>query len=488
MLDLRAISRDPEPVRAALARRRDGSDERLMQALDLRSRINTLKPELEDARAARNTGSQEIAQAKRAGEDATGAIEDMQRVSARVKELEPEVARLEEELAVLQATLPNPPDPSAADEDNVLHEWGSGAPSGRDHLELADGLIDMEAGSKVAGSRFAYLKGDLVLLELALVRWTLEVLRGHGFEPVIPPILVKEQALYGTGFLPDTEQQIYRLGDDPLYLTGTSEVPLASLHAGEIMDAVPRRYAGFSPCFRREAGAAGKDTRGIFRVHQFDKVEMFAFVEPGDAVAEHERLLAIEEEILQGLGIPYRVVNIAVDDLGSSAAKKYDLEAWLPSQQRYRELTSTSNTTDFQSRRLDIRYRPSGGRPAFVHTLNGTAAWGGGGAGGVMGHHPRAAGGAGGAGGWGGADADWVDGGPPGRGGSCWGALGFGGGGCPGGTRRLRRADRRPGRQVASLRLLARLGVARLGPRGPACFGLIKGPFRTLPRRSSAWA
>src|SRR3954467_8387815 len=373
MLDLRAISRDPEPVRAALARRGDGSDERLTQALDLRSRINALKPELEDARAARNSGSQKIAQAKRAGEDATGAIEDMQRVSARVKELEPEVARLEEELAVLQTTLPNPPDPSAADEDNVLREWGSGASSGRDHLELAGALIDMEAGSKVAGSRFAYLKGDLVLLELALVRWVMEVLRGHGFEPVIPPILVKEQALFGTGFLPDTEQQIYRLADDPLYLAGTSEVPLASLHAGEIMDALPRRYAGFSPCFRREAGAAGKDPRGIFRVHQFDKVEIFAFVEPGESAAEHERLLSLEEEILRGLGIPHRVVNIAVDDLGCSAVQKYDVEAWLPSQQRYREVTSTSNTTEFQARRLNIRYRAEGGKPAFVHTLNGTA-------------------------------------------------------------------------------------------------------------------
>jgi seryl-tRNA synthetase len=255
----------------------------------------------------------------------------------------------------------------------VLREWGAGASSGRDHLELAGPLIDMEAGAKVAGSRFAYLKGDLVFLELALVRWVLEKLRGHGFEPVIPPVLVREEALFGTGFLPDTEQQIYRLADDPLFLSGTSEVALASLHAGEIMDVVPRRYAGFSPCFRREAGAAGRDTRGIFRVHQFDKVEMFSFVEPTESVAEHERLLAIEEEILQGLEIPYRVVNIAVDDLGGSAAKKYDLEAWLPSQQRHRELTSTSNTTDFQARRLDIRYRPEGGRPAHVHTLNGTA-------------------------------------------------------------------------------------------------------------------
>ena len=233
----------------------------------------------------------------------------------------------------------------------------------------------MEAGARVAGSRFAYLKGDLVLLELALVRWALELLRGKGFEPVVPPVLVREEALHGTGFLPDTEQQIYRLADDALYLTGTSEVALASLHAGEIVDGerLPLRYAGFSPCFRREAGAAGRDTRGLFRVHQFDKVEMFSFVLPEDAADEHERLLANEEEILTALGIPYRVVNIAVGDLGSSAAKKYDCEAWLPGQQRYRELTSTSNTTDFQSRRLSIRYRTESGAPRHVATLNGTA-------------------------------------------------------------------------------------------------------------------
>jgi seryl-tRNA synthetase len=243
-------------------------------------------------------------------------------------------------------------------------------------LEVAGRLIDMESGAKVSGSRFAYLRGDIVLLELALFRWALEVLGGEGFEPVVPPVLVREEALYGTGFLPDTEQQIYRLADDDLYLVGTSEVPLASLHAGEILapGTLPLRYAGFSPCFRREAGAAGKDTQGLFRVHQFDKVEMFAFVEPDESRAEHERLLAIEEEILQALGIPYRVVNIAVDDLGNSAAKKYDLEAWLPGQERYRELTSCSNTTDYQARRLEVRERPAeGAPPRHVHTLNGTA-------------------------------------------------------------------------------------------------------------------
>ncbi len=235
----------------------------------------------------------------------------------------------------------------------------------------------MERGARLSGSRFAYLRGDLVLLELALVRWVLGKLAAEGgFEPVIPPVLVREQALYGTGFLPDTEQQIYHLPADDLYLAGTSEVALASLHAGEILaeEQLPLRYAGFSPCFRREAGSAGRDTRGIFRVHQFDKVEMFSFVTPEESLAEHERLLALEESILQDLQIPYRVVNIAVDDLGASAAKKYDTEGWLPGQERFRELTSTSNTTDFQARRLDIRYRPKDSRkPVTLHTLNGTA-------------------------------------------------------------------------------------------------------------------
>ena len=224
-------------------------------------------------------------------------------------------------------------------------------------------MIDMEAGAKVAGSRFAYLKGDLVLLELALVRWALELLRGKGFEPVVPPVLVREEALYGTGFLPDTEQQIYRLADDPLYLAGTSEVPLASLHAGEMLDRarLPLRYAGFSPVLPPRGRAPRAATRAASSASTSStRWRCSAFVEPEDAADEHERLLANEEEILQALEIPYRVVNIAVDDLGASATKKYDREAWLPGQQRYRELTSTSNTTDFQARRLDIRYRPDG--------------------------------------------------------------------------------------------------------------------------------
>jgi seryl-tRNA synthetase len=380
MLDLKAIRPDPAPVRAALARRRDGSEERLDRALELDARWRALTGEVEELRAQRRTYSEAIGRAKQAGEDAGDAIARMQELSPRLKALEEELTALELELQQVVASLPNPPDPTAPDEDEPLREVGETGNRNhpdppRDHLELAGDMIDMEAGARVAGSRFAYLKGDLVLLEMALVRWAVERLRGHGFEPVIPPVLVREEALFGTGFLPDTEQQIYALADDPLYLAGTSEVALASLHAGEILDAdrLPLRYAGFSSCFRREAGAAGRDTRGIFRVHQFDKLEMFSFVEPATARDEHERLLAIEEELLQALEIPYRVVNIAVHDLGSSAAKKYDLEAWMPGQGRYREVTSTSNTTDFQARRLDIRYRPPAGRPAHVATLNGTA-------------------------------------------------------------------------------------------------------------------
>jgi len=377
MLDLKAIRRDPDAVRAALARRGDASDARLDAALALDARRRELLPEVEGLRATQNDASQAIARAKKEGGDAADAIAAMQDVSRRAKALSEELAAVEAELEAVLALLPNPPDPSATDVDTTLREVGEPrvAEGARDHLDLAGPLIDMEAAARVSGSRFAYLKGDFVLLELALVRWGMEVLRGHGFEPVIPPVLVREEALYGTGFLPDTEQQIYRLADDPLYLVGTSEVALASLHAGEILEGerLPIRYAGFSPCFRREAGAAGRDTRGIFRVHQFDKVEMFSFVEPEAAVEEHERLLSIEEELLQALEIPYRVVNIAVDDLGASAVKKYDCEAWIPSQGRYREVTSTSNTTDFQSRRLDIRYRPAGGGPRHVATLNGTA-------------------------------------------------------------------------------------------------------------------
>jgi len=380
MLDLKLLRNDPDGVRAALDRRGDGSGDRLGAVLALDARRREILPQLEGLRAEQNDANAAIARAKQEGGDAEGAIAAMREVAGRAKALNEELATVEEELQPALAGLPNLPDPTAADEDTVIAERGTipeRAYEPRDHLALAGAdRIDMERGARLSGSRFAYLRGDLVLLELALVRWALGKLQDRGFEPVVPPVLVREEALYGTGFLPDTEQQIYHLPADDLYLVGTSEVALASLHAGEILEEadLPRRYAGFSPCFRREAGAAGRDTRGIFRVHQFDKVEMFAFVHPDEAQAEHERLLATEEEILTDLGIPYRVVNIAVDDLGASAAKKFDCEAWLPGQGRYRELTSTSNTTDYQARRLEIRYCPGGGgRPVTLHTLNGTA-------------------------------------------------------------------------------------------------------------------
>jgi seryl-tRNA synthetase len=344
--------------------------------LEADERWRSLTTRAEELKAEQNAAGKQIGELKRAGEDATEAMERSTQLKEQVGPAEDEARQAKADLDALLVTLPNITDPSSPEkEEEVIRQVGEAGKTGKDHLELLGDLVDMERGARVSGSRFAYLKGPLVLLEFALVRWALGMLEGHGFTPVIPPVLVREEALYGTGFLPDTEQQLYTLPEDDLYLVGTSEVPLASMHAGEMLEeaSLPIRYAGFSTCFRREAGAAGKDTRGIFRVHQFDKVEMFAFVRPEDSPAEHERLLAIEEEILQTLELPYQVANIPAWDLGSSAAKKYDLEAWLPGQERFRELTSCSNTTDFQARRLGIRYRPEGGKPEEVHTLNGTA-------------------------------------------------------------------------------------------------------------------
>jgi seryl-tRNA synthetase len=379
VLDLKLIRQEPDVVRAALARRGPAAVAGLDRVIELDERRRAAIPELEALRARRNAAAEVIAQAKRDGGDAAEAIAEQRELGAREKQLSQQLAAVEVQLDAALAPLPNLPDPTAAPgpEDELVRVVGEPpalAFPARDHLELAGALIDMDRAANLSGSRFAYLKGDLVMLELALVRWALEKLRGHGFEPVIPPVLVRERALYGTGFLPDTEQQLYSLPADELFLVGTSEVALASLHDGEILDAeqLPLRYAGFSPCFRREAGAAGRDTRGIFRVHQFDKVEMFSFVEPAHAGEEHERILAIEEEVLGELGLPYRVVNIAIGDLGNSAAKKYDCEAWLPSQERYRELTSCSNTSDYQARRLGIRVRREK-RTEVLHTLNGTA-------------------------------------------------------------------------------------------------------------------
>jgi seryl-tRNA synthetase len=353
-------------------------------------RRRELNTRIDQIRADQNKLSGELEEAAKTGKTDEPAFKQLRDSSSalksELKELEPQLGELDERRDQLLAVLPNLPDPEApdgeTDEDNVtLREEGERRQfdfEPIDHLELGQrhGWIEMEAAANTSGARFAYLLGDLVMVELALVRFAMELIRGEGFEPTIPPVLVREQALFGTGAFPDDQEMIYEVPKDELYLVGTSEVSLASLHAGQIMEAseLPKRYGGFSTCFRREAGAAGRDTRGIFRVHQFDKVEMFSFVEPGASREEHERILAIEERILQALEIPYRVVDVAVGDLGAPAARKFDCEAWIPSQERYREVTSCSNTTDYQARRLSSRYRPAQGEsPEPVHTLNGTA-------------------------------------------------------------------------------------------------------------------
>jgi seryl-tRNA synthetase len=384
MLDLKLIRSDPERVKAALARR--GASAQVDELLELDGRRRALLPEVESAQAERKTLSKQIGEAKQAGEDAAELMARVGGLKEKIETAKAELVTIDEQLARLTLSLPNLPDPDAPDGDSdedavTIREVGSPPQFDfvpRDHLEIGTelGLIEIEAAARLSGSRFAYLKGDLVLLELALVRFAIELARGEGHEPVVPPVLVREEALEGTGFLPGDRDQIYEIPKDELFLTGTSEVALAGLHADQILDAaaLPLRYCGFSTCFRREAGAAGRDTRGIFRVHQFDKVEMFSFVEPSQSAAEHERLLAIEERILAELELPYRVVSVPVGDLGAPAAKKYDCEAWIPSQGRYRELTSCSNTTDYQARRLGARYRPQeGAAPEPVHTLNGTA-------------------------------------------------------------------------------------------------------------------
>jgi seryl-tRNA synthetase len=384
VLDLKLIRSEPERVKSALARR--GAAERVDELLALDARRRELLPQLEQAQAERNALSKQVGTAKQAGEDAEELIARVGQLKETIDATKAELEQVEADLQRVLLALPNIPDPDAPDgmteEDAVvLREVGTPPQfdfEPRDHLEIGTelDLIDIESAARLSGSRFAYLKGDLVLLELALVRFAIELARGEGHEPVVPPVLVREEALEGTGFLPGDRDQIYEVPKDDLFLTGTSEVALAGLHADQILeaDALPLRYSGFSTCFRREAGAAGRDTRGIFRVHQFDKVEMFSFVEPQHSGEEHERLLALEERILSALEIPYRVVNVAVGDLGAPAAKKYDCEAWIPSQGRYRELTSCSNTTDYQARRLGARYRPTDGAgPVPVHTLNGTA-------------------------------------------------------------------------------------------------------------------
>jgi seryl-tRNA synthetase len=359
VIDLKAARQDPGRYRAALDRRGAAADFDALLAVDARWRDLTERAESQRA------------ELKRLADDLTKA--------------QGELGLADHERNALLARIPNLPDPTAADgmaeEDaQVLREVGERPAFGftpRDATEIGSrrGWIDMARGARLAGSRFAYRIGDVALAELALYRFVLDKLVGLGFLPVLPPVLAGERAMYGTGFLPTEESNLYRLEKDDLYLTGTSEVALATIHAEERLDEadLPALYAGYTTNFRREAGAAGKDTKGMFRVHQFDKVEMYVYCVPEESGEFHERLLGYEEEIAQALGVPYRVMNIAVGDLGAPAAKKYDIEAWFPVQQRYREITSCSNTTDYQARRLNIRFRRDAGLE-FVHTLNGTGA------------------------------------------------------------------------------------------------------------------
>jgi seryl-tRNA synthetase len=381
VLDVRAIRDDPETYRAGLGRRNLAGVVDELLAADERRR--TLTARVEELRAEQNRASKEIGGAE--GDAKQALIAEVAKVSAELRDLEPQLVAAEAALAQLLATTPNLPHASAPDgftDEDAQEIKRVGEPptfdfEPKDHVALGEalGVLDIERAVRTSGSRFAYLLGDIVFVQFALVRHAMDILAEEGFVPVIPPVLVREEAMYGTGMLPDAEGQVYTTAEDDLYLIGTSEVPLAALHMGEIVDesSLPLHYAGYSTCFRREAGSYGKDLGGMFRVHQFDKVEMFAFTTPEVSWDEHERLLGIEERIIGNLEIPYRVVNIAAGDLGGPAAKKFDIEGWLPAQGRYRELTSCSNTTDYQARRMQTRMRRADGGIGTLHTLNGTA-------------------------------------------------------------------------------------------------------------------
>jgi seryl-tRNA synthetase len=381
VLDVRAIREDPEPFRRGLGRR--GLAEAVDELLALDERRRSLTARVEELRAEQNRASKAIGRAT--GDEKQALIAAASKASADLEELEPQLAEAERELSELLARVPNVPHDSApdgfTDEDAVeVRRHGDPPAFGfepKDHVALGEalGFLDTERAARTSGSRFVYLLGDIVHVQFALVRHAMDILVARGFTPVIPPVLVREEAMYGTGFLPTDAVNIYVTTEDRLFLVGTSEVPLAALHMGEILDEgdLPVRYAGYSTCFRREAGTYGKDMGGMFRVHQFDKVEMFSFAAPEASWDEHELMVGIEEEIVGSLGLPYRVVNIAAGDLGGAAAKKYDIEVWLPGQGRYRELTSCSNCTDYQARRLQTRVRRAGGGIEVLHTLNGTA-------------------------------------------------------------------------------------------------------------------
>jgi seryl-tRNA synthetase len=366
VIDLKAARANPDAMRAALARK--GAADVFDRLLEADERWRALVPRVDELRG----------RTKLKGKPSPEQLEALKGVKAELKAAEEELARAEAERDAALAEVPNPPEDGAPDgdtEDDAVELRRVGEPAtGEDLREATEiGRFEMERAARLSGSRFGYVVGDTALLALALYRFAIDLVAGAGFTPVLTPVLVREEAMVGTGFFPTERSNIYALEADDLYLTGTSEVALAGLHMGEILEAddLPLRYCGFSTCFRREAGAAGKDTRGMFRVHQFNKVEMFVFTRPDESHAEHERMVALEEELLQALGLPYRAVDVAAGDLGAPPVRKIDLEAWFPSQGRYREVTSCSNTTDFQARRLGIRWRsPNGLEPP--HTLNGT--------------------------------------------------------------------------------------------------------------------
>jgi len=367
MIDLRAARNDPDGFRAALARR--GAAEAFDELLAADERWRALVPKVDELRARQ----------KIEGKPSPEQLEELKQVKQQLRTLEEELAAAETEREQALAKVPNPPHESAADgmteEDAVeIKRWGDTPQleNPREHTEI--GRFELERAAKISGARFGFLAGDTALLAFALYRMALDRLVAEGFTPMIPPVLVREEAMYGTGFFPSDKSDYYAVPEDGLYLVGTSEVPLVGMHMDEILDALPIRYCAFSSCFRREAGAAGRDTRGMFRVHQFQKVEMVAYTRPEESWDLHERMLAIEESLVQAVELPYRVVNTAAGDLSTAAAKRYDIEAWFPSQGRYREITSCSNTTDFQARRSGIRYRTEDGRLETPHTLNGTAA------------------------------------------------------------------------------------------------------------------
>jgi seryl-tRNA synthetase len=366
MIDLKAARANPDEYRRALARK--GRADEFDRLLAADERWRQLVPAVDDLRARQKLN----------GKPTPEQIEELKGVKEELRVQEEALAAAESERDELLRAVPNPPHDSVPDGDTEedaeeIKRWGEPPEleEPKEHTEI--GRFDMERAARLSGSRFGYLIGDTALVALALYRFAIEHALRAGCTPMIPPILVREEAMYGTGFFPTEASNIYGIEKDGLYLTGTSEVALAGLHMGEILEELPIRYSAFSTNFRRESGAAGRDTRGMFRVHQFNKVELFAFVRPEDSWDEHERMLEVEEKIVQELGLPYRVVNVAAGDLGDSAAKKYDIEAWFPSQGRYREITSCSNTTDFQARRLGIRYRKENGGLEYVHTLNGTA-------------------------------------------------------------------------------------------------------------------